>query len=355
MQQAALEAEWEKLAARCGAEPFARPAFVMPTARWLAPPGVLEVVLAQRDRQLTAVLPLVRRGGRLVALRSMHTPRFDMVGAAADLWRVLRDQVAWHTLDLGAVPHDSPLLTELVAYARADRFRVHTVLRSRAPVLALDGFEERLDGHFRRNLKARRRKLGDLELERVANYDETALADLFQLEAAAWKGDAGTAIASSAATVAFYRDLAARFAPHGALSLTFLRHAGRRIAAHFALEDGDTYYLLKPGYDPEFAAYGPGHLHIYETAVDARRRGLRTFDFLGQDLAWKRSWTSEAHPQVALELYRPSLRGRVAYALKHRVRPVLGALKRRLTASGAAPPGSCSASPAPSPRTATST
>lgn len=337
MLQSSVEAEWEKLARHESAEPFVRPSFVMPTARWLAPPGVLEVVLAQRNKQLTAVLPLVRRGGRLFALRSLHTPRYDMVGAAADLWRVLRDDVAWYQLDLGAVPHDSPLITELVNLARDDRFRVEVTPRTRAPIFELAGFEDRLDGHFRRNLKARRRKLGDVELERVTTPDDNALADLFRLEAAAWKGEAGTAIASDAATVAFYRDIAARFAPEGALALTFLKHEGRRIAAHFALEDGDTYYLLKPGYDPAFSQFGPGHLHILEAALDARARGLRTFDFLGQDMDWKRSWTADAQPQVSLELYRPSLRGRAAHTLRYRVRPALGALKRRLVQLRSAP------------------
>jgi CelD/BcsL family acetyltransferase involved in cellulose biosynthesis len=167
------------------------------------------------------------------------------------------------------------------------------------------------------------------EFERVTVDDPSALDDMFRLEAA-WKGEAGTAIASTVETLGFYRDLAESFARTGALSLTFLRIGGVRIAGHFALEDDRAYYLLKPGYDPTYSQFGPGHILIYEAAVDARRRGLQELDFSGQDMAWKRSWTSLARQQVALAIYRPNLRGITAHLARYRVRPTIGSIKRAM-------------------------
>lgn len=328
-----LELEWDRLATRCGAAPFLRPAFFNATARCFSIDGTLEPACARDGADLVAVLPLVRRGSRLAALRGDHTPRFDMIGspdASALLWRVLRDDLAWHTLELAGVPEGSPLATQLVDLARADGFVVEVVRRSGSPFLPLHEFDQKLPGHFRRNLAARRRKLGEVELERVTVDDASALDDMFRLEAAAWKGEAGTAIASSEGTLRFYREVAAAFARTGALALTFLRSDGRRIAAHFALDDGRTYYLLKPGYDPDYARFGPGHLHVYEAALDARRRGLVELDFLGQEMDWKRSWTSLVRPQLRIEIYRPTRRGLATHALQYRVRPVLGAMRRWL-------------------------
>jgi CelD/BcsL family acetyltransferase involved in cellulose biosynthesis len=320
------EPEWDVLASH--AAPFLRPDFFAATARWLAPHGHVELIAARCDGALVAMLPLVRRGGRLVALRSLQTPRFDVLGSARELWRVLRDGVAWHAIELENVLADSPLATELAEQARADGYRVEIATRARSPYFGLADFESALAGDFRRKLMARRRKVPDLAFERVTVDDDGALEDLFRLEAAAWKGSAGTAIASAPDTLGFYRDLAARFARTGSLSLTFLKSGDRRIAGHFALEDTRAYYLLKPGYDPDFAQYGPGHLLIYEAARDARARGLVELDFLGQDMDWKRSWTQASRQQIVLSLYRPNLRGIAAHLARYKVRPTIGSIKR---------------------------
>jgi len=322
-------AEWERLAA--DAPPFLRPAFFLAVARWLPPPGDPVLVSAHLDRALAAIMPLVLHRGRLSALRCMHTPRFDLVGTPAALgamWNRLREDTRWYALELGGVPEESPLAGALVDLARRDGFRVARWPGSEAPYIPLAEFERALPGKFRRNLQARRRKLADLRFERVAVADDEVIEEAFRLEAAAWKADAGTAINSSPASRGFYTELARRFAACGSLSINFLRAEGKRIAVHFAIEDGRTYYLLKPGYDPDYARFGPGHLLVHEAALDARSRGLVELDFLGQAMDWKLEWTSLLRRHVHLRIYRPSPRGRAAYAARHVVRPALGRLRR---------------------------
>jgi CelD/BcsL family acetyltransferase involved in cellulose biosynthesis len=322
-------AEWERLAAE--APPFLRPAFFMATARWLSPPGDPVLLSAHQDGRLAAILPLVLHRGRLGPLRSLHTPRYDLLGdpgALAAMWTRLREDLRWHELELSGVPEDSALMSELVPQVRGDGFLVVQRTTAVGPYFPLAGFEKALSGSFRRKLQARRRKLAAVSFERVCQADDEALEDLFRLEAAAWKADAGTAISSSPATRGFYTELARRCAAAGTLTLGFLRAGGARIAAHFAVEDGRRYYLLKTGYDPDHARFGPGQLLVHEAAADARRRGLEEFDFLGQVMDWKLEWTDRVRRHVRLHIYRPSIRGRAAHGLRHVVRPALGRARR---------------------------
>jgi CelD/BcsL family acetyltransferase involved in cellulose biosynthesis len=172
--------------------------------------------------------------------------------------------------------------------------------------------------------------LPDLAFERIAHYGKSALGEGLALEAAGWKGGLGTAIACDPRLVRFYHALARSFARRGRLTLAFLRARGRRIAFHFALENERTYFLLKPGFDPEFAPYGPGQLLVLLAGADAARRGLVEFDFLGWDMDWKREWTDCGRAHVGIHVYRANLRGGLRYTACRVLRPRAGALRRVL-------------------------
>lgn len=283
------------------------------------------------------MLPLRKRGPELTSLTSDHSPRFDFVGERASLpllWGALCEKRGWHLLTLRAVPVGSALALDLIELAREDGCRAAIDPGSRSPYLELNEFESRLNGRFRRNLRSRARKLRDLRFERIPRYDEVALEDAFELEAAAWKGQAGTAIACSRNLRGFYRELALHFGHRGGLAITFLVTGGERIAVHFALEDERAYYLLKPGYDPSASRYGPGHLLIERAAFDARRRGLVELDFLGKDLEWKLNWTKRCRQHVDIRIYRPTPIGRLLYTAERRARPAAGRLLRQLGLRG---------------------
>src|SRR5687767_12798459 len=82
VHSAMVEAEWERLASRRKAAPFLHPAFFLATANWLAPRHRALFLSARDGTELGAMLPLLRDGGRLTALRSLHSPRYDVVGDA---------------------------------------------------------------------------------------------------------------------------------------------------------------------------------------------------------------------------------------------------------------------------------
>jgi CelD/BcsL family acetyltransferase involved in cellulose biosynthesis len=292
---------------------------------------------ARRGDTLVAALPLSRcrsRHGRtLVAVRNDHTPRFDLVGdmaALPELWHAVRDTGGWDVLELRGVPADSPLAVALPQLVRKDGFAVRVRETHRAPWFLIDGIEQRINRRFRGDMRRLERQLGGVQLERVSAFDAAALRDVLRLEAAAWKGAAGTAIACDARVARFYEGLARVFAAKGRLTLAFLRARGERIAGLYALEDATTFYLMKTGYDPQYAHFGPGQLLVRETALDAGRRGLLRYDMLGRDTPWKMKWTDQARAHVAVDIYAPSARGRMHYFLREFARPLAGRTLRAL-------------------------
>jgi CelD/BcsL family acetyltransferase involved in cellulose biosynthesis len=327
---APILAEWREVAAQ--AEPVFAPEVALLAGRLSQENGAV-LFGARSTRGLAAALPLVRRGRRLVALRTEHTPRVDLVGDTAALeamWNAVRDAGAWDVLELRGVPSDSPLATELPRLAHGDGFTVRVHETHKAPWFLVDGIEQRIHRRFRGDMRRLERQLGGVELERITSYDREALLDVLRLEAAAWKGAAGTAISCDRRLTRMYATLARVFARRRQLTLAFLRAQGKRIAASFFLEDATTLYLLKTGYDPEYAHFGPGQLIVRETALDAGKRGLQRYDMMGQATPWKLKWTEEARPHVALTLYAPTARGRAHCFVTEVARPAAGRILRRL-------------------------
>jgi CelD/BcsL family acetyltransferase involved in cellulose biosynthesis len=149
---------------------------------------------------------------------------------------------------------------------------------------------------------------------------ESALNDGLRLEAAAWKGDVGTAIGSRSEVRDFYTRFAERAATRGWLRLQFLTVGGRRIAFHYSVCYSNKLYLLKSGYEPEYARYSPSNLLCSLVLQEGFQHGLAEYDFLGLDEPWKLEWTTDTRPHDWLFVFSNGLRGRlVHYAKSHLV------------------------------------
>ncbi|HXX66123.1 MAG TPA: GNAT family N-acetyltransferase, partial [Polyangiaceae bacterium] len=283
------------------------------------------------DGGLAVALPLARQGRTLRALRTTHTVRVDLVGdptALPQLWDAILREACWDCFELRGVPVDSPLATSLPDLARRDGLSVYTREIARMPWFEIAGIEQRIHRRFRGDMRRLERQLGGIELESIRRFDRTALRDFYRLEVSGWKGDAGTAIALDRRLVAYYGAIARVFAPRGQLSLAFVRARGERIAGCIALEDETCFYLLKIAHDPRYAHYGPGQLLVRETALDAGRRGLRLYDLLGRDSAYKMKWTDRVRPHVEVRIYASSLRARTRRCIREIARPMVGRVLR---------------------------
>ncbi len=102
----------------------------------------------------------------------------------------------------------------------------------------------------------------DIVNDRDPDAVKAAFEIFLAMEAASWKGDAGTALLCDAADAAFARRLVADLVARGDASVALLRLDGRPIAAQVLLYCGSMAYTWKTAFEAEFKKYSPGVLLI---------------------------------------------------------------------------------------------
>jgi len=305
----------------------------------------LHVILVRAGPRLVGVAPLVLSVERMYGVKvrclhspyNPHVPRFEFVALGDTdavyraIWSHLRDtNHDWDALRLSQVPSDSELARQLPMLAANDGYLLGTWRGERSPHLILlrdfEHYQHSLGRahrkHVRNQLK-RLSKLGEVDLEVVSEDErlDELLSEGFRIEAAAWKGDHGTAIASQPEVEHFYRSLARRVAPQGRLRLFFLTVDGTRIAFSFGLQNRNRLYSLKVGYDPAFRRYSPSTVLCYLELRHAFQVGLREYDFLGTDEVWKLEWSPKVRCHEWLFILAPRWRSRWIAAVKFRWLP----------------------------------
>jgi CelD/BcsL family acetyltransferase involved in cellulose biosynthesis len=319
---------WEALAAPAGS-PMQRHAWAGAFADTYGAEYELKVLALGSEDGLDAIAPLaVRRTGiarlELIGVTELSEPGdfLHRDGEALDRLVAGVADLSMPVL-LGRVPAESPTAASLQR-----TYRRRTIFYSRPagpyPWIALDeGWgepEQKFKSDRRSDLRrARRRaeKEGELSAEVTSPGREELpplLDELFEVEAAGWKGREGTALAADERRRAFFTAFAGRAADAGILRLAFLRIGDRTAAVQLAAECGGRFWLLKVGYDEEFKRSSPGTLLMLETVRYAALRGLDSYEFLGTVEDWTRVWTSEERECVALRAYPPRPGGLAAAA-----------------------------------------
>ncbi|HEU5311065.1 MAG TPA: GNAT family N-acetyltransferase [Candidatus Eisenbacteria bacterium] len=335
-----LAPAWDELADDAEAPACRRPGWVR--AWWRAfGRGSLNLVTVRRDGRLVGVVPMQRRNGELRSTSNYHTPSFGLLAAdpaAVDSLATALIRSTPRRLTVAFLAEGESSLAALEASSRKARRPTVVRVLERCPYIALDGTWENLletrRHQFARELRRRRRRLhargrfeldvqdGSRDLER---YFEEGLV----IEAAGWKGENGTAIASSPETRGFYLEIARWLASRGSLRLSFLRLDGRAFAFEFAYEECGRYSLLKSGYDESWRSDAPGVLLRAATIERAFEVGLRRYDFLGKDDPWKREWTSMVEVQVQLQSFRRTPDATADWAAQRYLRPLARRLLKR--------------------------
>jgi CelD/BcsL family acetyltransferase involved in cellulose biosynthesis len=330
---AAIAPEWDALVRRVGATPFCSPGWF--EAWWAAfGRGRLEVFTLRRDGELIAVLPLASHHGIRRALSNWHTPELEIPAVDSEARRALLRRVLGSTrtsLQLAMLTAGTPDALDFATVASEEDMRVLPRTIERSPYVKLhgsyEGYEQTLTQRRRSELRRRRRRLAErgeltFEVEPGTERLGALLADGFAVEGSGWKLEQGTAILSHKETDAFYRFVAAWAAPRGSLRLAFLRLDGRAIAFHFTIEEGGSAYQLKGGYEPELREFAPGQLLVQDMIRWAFERGLRTYEFLGADEAFKLDWTANLRERIALHAFPHSPTGALAWTAQSYGRPL---------------------------------
>jgi hypothetical protein len=254
------------------------------------------------------------------------------------LWQAMSDPAGeWDAVLLQQFPENSPTLTALEKFAAQANWHTGRWIGPPSPFIPLecdyDSLFNRLKPREQSNLRKRFAKLSALEqvrLELVTSDSQIAdaMRDGLRIEAAAWKEQAGTAIASDKSVQRFYTEFAERAAKLGYLRLAFLRLGRKRIAFFYLLDCDGIVYAMKVGYDPEYHAYSPGHMLLMLILKEACDQGRREFDFQGTAERWKLVWTTEARRYPWLFMFRDRWRSRLLHRAKFVVLPAVRGLSR---------------------------
>ena len=317
-----LSEQWEALAERSNASPFSYPGWF---SAWCRAFGVgdTHLVTLRRSGDLVGLAPLRKRGACLASLANAHTPLYEWVGdevnVAEEITQVLLSERP-RRISVAMLDPSDPGSQAIIRTAAAEGYRIERRIVTAAPVVKVGGewksYEAGLRTKLLSELRRRQRRLqerGNLSLEVYDGTEnlEGLLREGFRVEGSGWKGERGTSINSRVATRSFYTDVARWASEKGWLRLAFLRLDAAALAFDYSLERNGIHYLIKTGYEQGFRKFAPGMVMRHMMLERAFQHRLAAYDFLGEDYAWKREWSAAQQERMNVELFAPSLRGRM--------------------------------------------
>ena len=272
---------WVDLAQRC-LEPnvFFEAEFALPALAHLGARGRLHVVFVWRDhddaRRLVGILPIVvprvsfgaccRAWVHEQAVLGM--PLIDGDGADETLDAMLsaigKANPRLAVLLLPLIPQAGPTFALLQKYV-ARRGRELRLFDAHERAVLRSPFTDPLSPGAAAELRRLRRRLADggsLTYRRRQDPAEIAEAmeEFLTLEAQGWKGRRRSALAGTAGTAAFARELARRMGEAGKIAVDSFELAGRAIAMGVLLKSADRAFFWKIAYDEAHATRSPGVL-----------------------------------------------------------------------------------------------
>jgi CelD/BcsL family acetyltransferase involved in cellulose biosynthesis len=305
---------WDELARDC-AEPnvFSERWFVAAGIRHLLPDGPCPIVSIWRGAALIGLLPvrIERRYGRAPIAHVQNwahhqcflgTPLIRY-GEEAAFWTELLkalDDAPWARgfFHMTGLVEDGPVHRGLVEAAALLGRPCPIVHRSSRALLesnlSPDSYYAQAVRKKKRKelarLSARLRELGTVTISRAGSAEETERCcdEFLALEAAGWKGRAGSALASQPAKSAFFREAVAGAQAAGRLEFLRLALDGRPIAmlANFFAPPGG--FTFKIAFDEEYARFSPGVLIQIDYLKVLER----------PEIAWTDSCAAENHPMI---------------------------------------------------------
>lgn len=307
-------AGWDRLAARASEpNPFFESWYLLPSLRHLPETRDVMILRYEQDGELAGVLPIVRASRYyrwpVPQLSSwLHANCFCGVplvarGAEVGFWQAMlrwadREPGAALFMHLRGMVLGGPMHAALQGVVACDGRHVgivhHEARAMLASSLAPDAYlEASLSGKKRKELRRQANRLADEgEVALTRQTDGEGIADwcdaFLALEARGWKGEAGSALASTEGTARLFRESLDGAAARGRLERLTLTLDGRPLAmlATFLTPPGA--YSYKTAFDEDFARFSPGVLLQRENLGMLER----------PDIAWSDSCASADHPMI---------------------------------------------------------
>ncbi|UAB79479.1 GNAT family N-acetyltransferase [Erythrobacter sp. SCSIO 43205] len=310
----AFRADWEALARQCAEpNPFFEAWFTLPSFEQFADSDAYKIAAYWVGGRLTGLMPIKHSNdyyghglpyvGTWLHDHSFCGSPLVTKGQEKGFWKALvscLDQTPGQALflHLPALPEGGALDNALVAVlAEMDRASAVVERSSRAMLASNLSPEEYLaeamSAKKRKELRRQKNRLsefGELSFERLEGAEciEPWIEQYLTLEAAGWKGVAGSALKSKPASYAFFADAMYSAARAGKLERLALRLDGKPIAmlANFIAAPGA--FSFKTAFDEDYARFSPGLLLQIEN-LDLLNR---------QDIAWTDSCAVEGHSMI---------------------------------------------------------
>lgn len=324
--------------------PFTDPAWMAPWfAAFESQADTVSIGPAEAPAAILCKGSLALHGVKLRALISptnCHTPRYGWrLDDADELGKWLeesRKNFPWDVVDLNLVGEGTP--THLAMEALRERgtaVEIRTIQHTsvidltRGEKAYFDGVSAKLRSNTDKAERALKRQ-GNLEMREVAGGDDWCdwLERAFELEAAGWKGEKGSAIGQSSHELEFYRKVFSAARTEDRLCLYALLLDGNLIAFKVLVREGDVYYGLKTAYDERFAKQSPGNV-LYQhllRALFAEGRSSK-LDMLDPVTPWKERWQTGTEALLRIYIYAPTLRGQCVYRARKTARWALRQLR----------------------------
>lgn len=348
---------WNELCDRATAAPFHRPEWIRAYLQAFEPKAEVTLLTISSGEKLLAVLPLLQQRGwyagvpvaKLAGPGNAHSVRFDLVvapelaleTAVSLMWAELKRMPGWQLLMLPVFPQRGGC-DMMIQLAAAEGHHTLTYLFQDSPILRmpsndagkLDPFA-RTNRHFRHELRRYARLLEEEtghtpRLVCHIDDDPNRLSKFYELEAAGWKGERGSAIACDPGTRRFYDAIAQEGSRRGYFCLHTLETNGTVAAAAFSVKTEHCFAPMKIAYDESLHRGGPGQLLFNGILQECAERQIPEFFFGGAKDRYKTSWTEETLPHFNGYIFRPGVLGRLAYESRTRILSPLGQLRRRM-------------------------
>jgi CelD/BcsL family acetyltransferase involved in cellulose biosynthesis len=135
---------------------------------------------------------------------------------------------------------------------------------------------------FRKNIRNALQRVGASKHRILRETDGgfSILERMLALSVQSWKGRAGTAFGSDAASASYVRQLWERLGGNGEMSLYLLEMDGVAVASHASLRHKNAAYGLFADFDERYARWSPGRFMLSYVLQDCASSGLDRYDML---------------------------------------------------------------------------
>jgi CelD/BcsL family acetyltransferase involved in cellulose biosynthesis len=297
----------------------------------------LAILAVRAGPELIALAPLVSspRGLRcfspfrrleFLGSGSIGSDYLDLIlkrGREEAAWAALAEELAQEkrALKLDHLNRRSASAAELAQRLKKLGWSLYEAKRNVSPYIELAGhsWESYLAGlgpEHRYNVRRRMKNLSkqfDVRFEAAGTEAERreAFSLLVKLHGMRWRQNGAGGVFCAPGLFSFHEDMSRLALTRGWLRLFVLRLDGKPVAALYGFRYKRVFYFYQSGFDPEYGKFSVGLVTMGLAIKSAIEEGAAEYDFLYGDEPYKFLWARRARELGCLEMYPPSMAGRV--------------------------------------------